>query len=112
MNKKFLIIFIFFVSFFATNAYATITFKQSKDISSDTAHLRGITFKPDGSRMYVTSDDASPVVLQYSLTTPFDISTATKIGSGKALQGHGGSYDKPHAIEFKPDGKVMYVIRS
>ena len=20
--------------------------------------------------------------------------------------------DKPHAIEFKPDGKVMYVIRS
>ena len=23
-----------------------------------------------------------------------------------------GNLDKPHAIEFKPDGKVMYVIRS
>ena len=103
MNKKFLIIFIFFVSFFATNAYATITFKQSKDISSDTAHLRGITFKPDGTRMYVASDDTSPVILQYSLTTPFDISTATKIGSGTELEGHGGDFDKPHAIEFKPD---------
>ena len=108
--KKIIIVLLFF--FPVSNSFATITFKQSKDISSDTAHLRGITFKPDGSRMYVTSDDASPVVLQYSLTTPFDISTATKIGSGKALQGHGGSYDKPHAIEFKPDGKVMYVIRS
>ena len=59
--------------------------------------------------MYVASDDTSPVILQYSLTTPFDISTATKIGSGTELEGHGGDFDKPHAIEFKPDGTIMYV---
>ena len=99
MNKKFLIIFIFFVSFFATNAYATITFKQSKDISSDTAHLRGVTFKPDGSRMYVTTDEDSPTVIQYRLSSAFDISTATIISEDE-LEGHGGDFDKPHAIEF------------
>ena len=111
MNKKFLIIFIFFLSFLTTNAYATITFKQSQDISSDTAHLRGVTFKPDGSRMYVTTDEDSPTVIQYRLSSAFDISTATIISEDE-LEGHGGDFDKPHAIEFKPDGKVMYVIRS
>ncbi len=111
MNKKFLIIFIFFLSFLTTNTYATITFKQSIDISSDTAHLRGVTFKPDGSRMYVTTDEDSPTVIQYRLSSAFDISTATIISEDE-LEGHGGDFDKPHAIEFKPDGKVMYVIRS
>ena len=111
MNKKFLIIFIFFLSFLTTNTYATITFKQSQDISSDTAHLRGVTFKPDGSRMYVTTDEDSPTVIQYRLSSAFDISTATIISEDE-LEGHGGDFDKPHAIEFKPDGKVMYVIRS
>ena len=111
MKKIYLIILLFFL--FSTNAFAFLTFKQSKDISDDTDHLRGITFKPDGSRMYVTADEDDPVVLQYSLTTPFDISTATKIGTGTELAvSEGGNLDKPHAIEFKPDGKVMYVIRS
>ena len=73
-------IFLTFILFFliSTNAFAFLAFKQSKDISDDTDHLRGITFKPDGSRMYVTADEDDPVVLQYSLTTPFDISTATR----------------------------------
>jgi len=55
MKKIYLTILLFFL--LSTNAFAFITFKQSKDISTDTAHLRGVTFKPDGSRMYVTADD-------------------------------------------------------
>ena len=105
---------LFFI--FSTNAFAFLTFKQSKDISDDTDHLRGITFKPDGSRMYVTADEDDPVVLQYSLSSAFDISTATLIGSGTELTVANGfavsNMDKPHAIEFKSDGTVMYVIRS
>ena len=115
MRKALLIaLALFFI--FSTNAFAFLTFKQSKDISGDTLHLRGITFKPDGSRMYVTADEDDPVVLQYSLSTAFDISTATLIGSGTELTVVNGfavsNMDKPHAIEFKPDGNVMYVIRS
>ena len=114
--RKILLITLALFFIFSTNAFAFLTFKQSKDISGDTDHLRGITFKPDGSRMYVTADEDDPVVLQYSLSVPFDISTATKIGSGTLLtvlkDGIASVMDKPHAIEFKPDGKVMYVIRS
>ena len=60
--------------------------------------------------MYVTNrenDDISVVdtVKQYSLSTPFDISTATLTSSTLLT-----NIDKPHAIHFKTDGKVMYVV--
>ena len=111
--KKILIITLALFFIFHSKSFAFLEFKQSKDISADTDHLRGITFKPDGTRMYVTADEDDPIVLQYSLSTPFDISTATKIGTGTELAvSEGGNLDKPHAIEFKSDGSVMYVIRS
>ena len=111
MKKIYLTILLFFL--LSTNAFAFITFKQSKDISSDTGDLRGITFKPDGTIMYVTNDkDSNATVIEYSLTTSFDISTAEKTSETELNVGGSTIMDKPHAIEFKPDGKVMYVIRS
>ncbi len=111
MKKIYLIILLFFL--LSTNAFAFLTFKQSKDISSDTADLRGVTFKPDGTKMYVTNDkDSNATVIEYSLTTSFDISTAEKASETELNVGGSTIMDKPHAIEFKPDGKVMYVIRS
>ena len=99
-----------FLALFYSNAFAFIEFKQSKDISSDADGLRQINFKPDGTIMYVTNrenDDNSEIdsVIQYSLSTPFDISTAIKTSSTFLT-----NIDKPHAIKFKPDGKVMYVV--
>ena len=108
-EKNFLfVLFFFFV--FSSNSFGFITFKQSKDISSDATGLRQINFKPDGKIMYVTNrekDATSAVdsVKQYSLSTPFDISTATLTSSTTLT-----NIDKPHAIHFKTDGKVMYVV--
>ena len=67
-----------------------LTFVQTKDVSSDTTGIRGINFNPDGTRMYITNreDDLSAYIIEYSLTTPFDISTATisfKEGDQKEL---------------------------
>ena len=109
MKKPFLLI-IFLLSLFSSNSFANLQFKQSKDISSDATGLRQINFKPDGKIMYVTNrenDDTSEVdsVIEYSLSTPFDISTATLTSSTTLT-----NIDKPHAIHFKPDGKVMYVV--
>jgi hypothetical protein len=106
-----------FLALFYSSAFAFLEFKQEKDISADTHHLRGITFKPDGSRMYVTTDKnldtaIEGTVIEYSLSTAFDITTATKTSETDLDIGGGTLMDKPHAIEFKPDGKVMYVIRS
>ncbi len=104
------VLFIFFFFVFSSNSFGFITFKQSKDISSDATGLRQINFKPDGTIMYVTNREKNTVsevdsVIQYSLSTPFDISTATLTSSTTLT-----NIDKPHAIHFKPDGKVMYVI--
>ena len=109
MKKNFLFV-VFFFFLFSSNSFGFITFKQSKDISSDATGLRQINFKPDGKIMYVTNrekDTTSEVdsVKQYSLSTPFDISTAT-LSSSTTLT----NIDKPHAIHFKTDGKVMYVV--
>ncbi len=116
MNKKLLIIFIFLLSIVSTNSFANLQFKQSKDISDDTDHLRGIFIKPDGTRIYVTEDtDSTQSVIEYSLTTPFDVSTATNKKKTTLLIDEGGVLsviDNPHAIEFNSDGTKMYVIRS
>ena len=103
-----------FLALFYSNAFAFIEFKQSKVISSDTPGVRGINFKPDGTIMYVTGrrNVDGDTVIQYSLTAPFDISSANKTSETVLEIDGGNKIDRPHAIEFKPDGKVMYVIHS
>ena len=108
MNKKFLITFIFFVSFLTTNAFAFITYKQSKVVTSDSDQIRGIQFKPDGTIMYVSERETDPdTIMQYSLSTPFDISTATFQFKTTLT-----NITLPHAIEFHPNGTKMYVINN
>ncbi len=102
-----------FLALFYSNTFAFIEFKQSKDISLDTQQARGINFKPDGTIMYVTNrlgsnQDRTGQIIQYSLSTPFDISTATKT-SHTDLSGGSPVLQYPHAIEFKPDGTKMFV---
>ncbi|MDA9597625.1 autotransporter outer membrane beta-barrel domain-containing protein [Candidatus Pelagibacter sp.] len=111
--KKIFLISIFYIFFFCSNSFAFIEFKQSKDISLDTTEVRGINFKPDGTIMYVTNRDPSnsnkAQVTQYSLSTPFDISTATKTSQTNLLHKNNVGVLFPHAIEFKPDGTKMFL---
>ena len=110
--KNFFLLVVFFVFTFSSNSFANLQFKQSKDISTDTDHLRGIFIKPDGTRLYTTEDtDDDQSVIEYSLSIPFDVSTATKLRKSPLTIGE-GIMDNPHAIEFKPDGTEMYIIRS
>ena len=116
MKKTFILV-IFLLSLFSSNSFANLQFKQSKDISGDTSRLRGIFIKPDGTRLYVTEDrDTSQQnVIEYTLTTPFDVTTASNPKKTLLAVTEGGLVsviDNPHAIEFKPDGTEMYIIRS
>ena len=108
-----------FLALFYSSAFAFLEFKQEKDISTDTKAVRGINFNPDGTIMYITklASDANndtgrkSAVIQYSLSVPFDISTATKSFTTQ-LVGDGGSVPQirlAHAIEFKPDGTKIFV---
>ena len=102
---KFLKITILFF-FLSSNVLASITFKQSSEsLNSVTFGIRGINFNPDGTKMYITDSAGTETVIQYLLTKPYDISTAVWV-SQKQLDNVG----LPHAIEFKSDGTMMYVM--
>ena len=102
-----------FLALFYSNAFAFLEFKQSKDISLDTTEVRGINFKPDGTIMYISNRDPNnsnkAQVTQYSLSTPFDINTATKTSQTNLLHKNNVGVLFPHAIEFKPDGTKMFL---
>ena len=122
MRKIYLVIFLNLI--IISEAFAFPTFKQKISISDDTDALRGINFKPDGTIMYITrrvtpgdNDDAGRrgFINQYSLSTAFDINTATLISTTQLTEP--GETDAefaflPHAIEFKPDGTRMFVVKN
>ena len=102
---KFLKITILFF-FLSSNVLASITFKQSSEsLNSVTLGVRGINFNPDGTKMYITDSAGTETVIQYLLTKPYDISTATIVSTTSITE-----VNLPHAIEFKSDGTMMYVI--
>ncbi|MDA9108741.1 autotransporter outer membrane beta-barrel domain-containing protein [Candidatus Pelagibacter sp.] len=102
-----------FLALFYSNAFAFLEFQKEKILSTDVPGVRGINFKPDGSIMYITNRDGvqDAYIVQYSLSTPFDISTATRTfddGAGTKLT-CSTDMKLPHAIEFKPDGTRMFI---
>ncbi len=120
MKKVFLFV-LFFCTLLISNSFAEFTFVQTKNVALDTPGIRGINFKPDGTRMYITNrfdDPGKAYLIEYSLSKPFDISTATisftggkPKGTALACNGAGddNQMELPHAIEFKPDGTRMFV---
>ena len=68
----------------------------------------GLTFNNDGTKMYLTGY-ANKRVFQYSLSTAFDLSTASYDNVSFLLSGQDAQvYD----VIFKPDGTKMYMLGS
>ena len=80
-------------------SYSSVSFSLS---GQDTAPL-GMFFKPDGTEIYVTGG-SSGNALQYSLSTAFDISSASY------TRGFSLSETSPTGIFFKSDGSKMFVV--
>jgi sugar lactone lactonase YvrE len=86
----------------STGSYDSVSF----DYSSQTQYSEGITFKPDGTKMYL-SDSAFRIIYEYSLSTAWDLSTASYTGNNFSV----ASEDLfPYGITFKPDGTKMYMV--
>jgi sugar lactone lactonase YvrE len=75
------------------------------DTSTETTSPTGVGFKPDGTKMYIL-DTFADAVLQYTLSTPWDLSTASydSVSFSVAGQDSGSA-----GLEFKPDGTKMYM---
>ena len=84
-------------------------FVDAFSVSARETDPQGMTFNNDGTVMYIVGK-ASDKVIQYQLTTGFDVSTASY------TTGEGNSHDiQPHiykamAIQFNTDGTKMFIL--
>lgn len=80
------------------------------DVSSEEEQPTGLAFKSDGTKMYITGDVTAspdvPGIVQYNLSTAWDVSTASfSVAFNTSSQD-----SRPQDLRFKPDGTKMYVI--
>jgi len=78
----------------------------SFNVSAEAPTAQGVTFSPDGTTMFITGD-ASNSVFQYSLTTAFDVGTASFTGTSFDVSGQASA---SAGVSFNPDGTAMFVI--
>ena len=87
-----------------SSAYASADYSQtSASFSDKELYPTGLEFNTDGDKMYITGTQGSNVT-QYSLTTPFDIST-------KAFEGetdNAGFFVSD--VAFNSDGSSMFLV--
>ncbi len=81
--------------------------EKSFAITQDTGTF-GLFFKPDGLEMYVTGQ-SNDSVFQYTLTTAWDVSTASYNDKSFSVT---DQVISPSGVFFKPDGLKMYVTNA
>jgi sugar lactone lactonase YvrE len=86
----------------STGSYASKSFSVATEETSP----NDVFFKSDGTKMYIVGQ-ISDAVFQYSLSTAWDVSTASYDSVSFDLTTQMGVAE---AIEFKPDGTAMFVL--
>jgi len=81
-------------------------FGNSFDVSGQGTLPQGVAFNSDGTRMFVVGSSTDSV-FQYSLSTGFDLSTASFTGTSFDVSGQSTT---PTGVAFNPDGTRMFVI--
>jgi hypothetical protein len=86
----------------STTSYDSVSFS----VSSQESTPLGITFNPDGTKMYICGYQQDRL-FQYSLSSAFDVSTASYDSINLYM---GGQDAFPVDIEFSSDGSKMYMV--
>ena len=80
---------------------------KSLDVSGQDVSPKEISFNSDGTKMYLLGDVGNDIN-QYTLTTAYDISTASFDSVTASLN----SSDSYFGLHFKPDGTEFYVLNA
>lgn len=98
------------VGFVAGTSYdiTTPSLLNTFDTSSETVDSEDLFFKPDGTKLYVAGDDNN-TVYQYSLSTAWDVSTASYDSKSFSVAGQDSAI---YGLFFKSDGSKMYTLGS
>lgn len=78
---------------------------KTLSVSAQDGSPLGLTFKPDGTIMYIVGA-ATDTVYAYTLSTPWDITTATVLNS-KSITAYDTSAKD---VQFSPDGVYMFIL--
>jgi DNA-binding beta-propeller fold protein YncE len=86
----------------------TASYLQNFSVATEDTAPEGLTFKSDGTKMYVVGDDGNDIN-EYNLTTAWNVTTASYLQNLSASIDTGISETSPRGIHFKPDGTAMFV---
>lgn len=84
---------------------STASYSQAFSVNSQEGTPTGISFKTDGTKMYITGTGGNEVN-EYDLSTAWDVSTASYSQQYRVNL----TLLTPHDIYFKPDGTQYYLI--
>ena len=89
---------------------STASYVDSFSVNSQEGSPRGLTFHPDGKRMYVSGSNTHKV-FQYNLTTAFDVSTASYANASfnTAYSINTNNNNKIRGHRWRPDGSQLFV---
>jgi hypothetical protein len=80
-----------------------------KSVSTQDTFPVGVTFSADGSTMYVVGYSSTYKIFQYTLSTPWDVSTATYSSKSLNFSSQDTSFWE---VSFNADGSKMYGLGS
>ena len=81
------------------------TFVDSFSVASQETNPEGLAFSSDGTKMFVVGDDGDDVN-EYTLSTPFDVSTGVFVDSFSVA----AQDTFPSGLAFSSDGAKMFVV--
>jgi sugar lactone lactonase YvrE len=84
---------------------STASYVQNFSVASQETSPEGLSFKTDGTKMYVLGQ-SSTSVNEYSLSSAWDISTASYVQNFSI----GGAEAGPTGLFFHPDGSAFYFV--
>ena len=102
--KNFCIVFLT-LALFSSKASAVPTFVDSFSVHAQETRPNGLTFNNDGTKMFVTGHKTDDIEV-YTLTTGFDISTASHLESFPVDSEDDGARD----VKFNSDGTKMFYL--
>jgi len=85
---------------------STASFLQLFSVAAQESVPLGIFFKPDGTKMYVCGISSINNVNEYSLSTPWNVTTASFVQFFRVLP----QTTNPTGIFFRDNGLQMYII--
>ena len=90
--------------------FAAISYVDDIDVPANSSNGQniphGVTFNSDGTKMYLVGASANRVI-QYTLSTPFDISEATLLAGSICTEGIAGDGLK---VIFNSDGSKFFLV--